>query len=114
MEKACSKCNTGFLCESACWCGDFPRIMPMDPKRGCLCINCLKDELLNKIEEWMNPLTLTNSIKIKELGRPEKLIEDIDYTLNSKGQMVLSSWFLMRRGNCCGNGCTNCPYGEII
>ena len=57
--------------------------MPMDPTRGCICRNCLKEELLDKIEEWMNPLTVANSIKIKELGRPEKLIEDIDYTLNS-------------------------------
>ena len=86
----------------------------MEPTKGCICRNCLKDELLNKIEEWMNPLTVTNSIKIKELGRPEKLVEDIDYTINKKGQMVFSSWYLMRRGRCCGNGCTNCPYGKIV
>ena len=112
-EKICPKCYTSFSCGSACWCSDFPRIMPMNSSQGCLCRDCLKKNVLKRIGEWMNHLTFENSIKIKELGRPNKLIEDIDYTFNEKNQMVLSAWFLMRKGECCRNGCTNCPYDKI-
>jgi len=29
------------------------------------------------------------------------------------GQLVMTRAFLLSRGSCCGNGCRNCPYGEI-
>ncbi len=114
VDKTCPKCSKSFSCKPECWCGDFPIIIPMNPNEECLCRDCLKANILNKINEWMNPLTLRNSKKIKALGKPEALIEDIDYTLNKKDQMVLSGWFLMRKGTCCGNGCTNCPYDKIV
>ncbi|MBI2034718.1 MAG: hypothetical protein HYT11_03235 [Candidatus Levybacteria bacterium] len=45
--------------------------------------------------------------------RPQKrLIEGKDYHFNEKGFMILSREFLLRRGFCCHNNCTNCPYRQ--
>lgn len=114
LENTCPKCNVTFSCGSTCWCGDFPKIIPINLTKGCLCNECLKENIVDQINEWMNPLTLSNSIKIKDLGPVGKPIEGIDYSMSEKNQMVLSGWFLLRRGYCCGNGCTNCPYDGII
>ena len=39
------------------------------------------------------------------------LIEGIDYYIDERsGLMVLTSLFLLKRGYCCGNKCSNCPY----
>jgi hypothetical protein len=40
-----------------------------------------------------------------------KLVENIDYVIDKKsGLMILTSYFLSKRGYCCGNNCKNCPY----
>ena len=40
-----------------------------------------------------------------------KLIEGVDYYIDEEsGLMVLTSLFLLKRGYCCGNGCSQCPY----
>ncbi|HUF03328.1 MAG TPA: DUF5522 domain-containing protein [Aridibacter sp.] len=44
--------------------------------------------------------------------RAEKgLVEGIDFYFEN-GLMVLTAKFLRDRGNCCSNGCRNCPYPE--
>jgi len=42
---------------------------------------------------------------------PEQLIEGVDYTINSDGNLVFTAEYLKKRGYCCQNGCQNCPYG---
>ncbi len=37
-------------------------------------------------------------------------IEDIDYYFDAMGRMVLTAFYLKKRGHCCGNGCKHCPY----
>lgn len=40
-----------------------------------------------------------------------KLEEGVDYYIDERsGLMVLTSLFLLKRGYCCGNKCSNCPY----
>jgi len=40
-----------------------------------------------------------------------KLEEGVDYYIDEKsGLMVLTSLFLQKRGYCCSNKCSNCPY----
>lgn len=40
-----------------------------------------------------------------------KLNEGIDYYFEEEsGLMVLTSFFLLNRGYCCGNNCKNCPF----
>jgi hypothetical protein len=41
--------------------------------------------------------------------KPEKFIEGIDYYFEN-GLMVLTAYFLKKRGYCCGNDCRHCPY----
>lgn len=37
---------------------------------------------------------------------------DRDYYIEN-GRLVFTSFYLLGRGFCCGNGCRNCPYGAI-
>lgn len=39
-----------------------------------------------------------------------KLVEGEDFYYNDFGYMVLTAKYHLEKGNCCGNGCTNCPY----
>jgi hypothetical protein len=40
-----------------------------------------------------------------------RLIENVDYVIDKEsGLMILTSYFLSKRGYCCGNKCKNCPY----
>jgi hypothetical protein len=39
------------------------------------------------------------------------LIEGIHYTLDGD-RVVFTALFHIQRGQCCGNGCKNCPYDE--
>ncbi|MEC8140085.1 MAG: DUF5522 domain-containing protein, partial [Pseudomonadota bacterium] len=38
-------------------------------------------------------------------------IENLDYTMQNN-YMVFSRWFFLKRGHCCSNGCTHCPYSD--
>lgn len=38
-----------------------------------------------------------------------ELVAGRDFTMEN-GMMVLTPEFLLRRGQCCGSGCRNCPY----
>lgn len=40
----------------------------------------------------------------------KRLTEDDDYYFNNDGMVVFTAEYLLERGYCCGNGCTNCPY----
>ena len=37
-------------------------------------------------------------------------MEDKDFYVLPDGKIVFTKEFHLRRGNCCGNGCLNCPY----
>lgn len=40
-----------------------------------------------------------------------RLEEGIDYVIDQQsGLIVLTAFFLEKRGYCCGNKCKNCPY----
>lgn len=38
-----------------------------------------------------------------------EFIENIHYTMNGD-RVVFTALFHIQRGQCCGNGCKNCPY----
>ncbi|HTA81905.1 MAG TPA: ABC transporter substrate-binding protein [Bacteroidia bacterium] len=51
--KKCEKCAKDFTCSSAnCWCNNMPQIMPMNPEKGCLCPDCLKEAIDGKVKEY--------------------------------------------------------------
>ena len=39
------------------------------------------------------------------------LIPNIDYYINSDGNLVFTETYLLKRGFCCQSGCLHCPYG---
>jgi hypothetical protein len=43
-----------------------------------------------------------------------KLIPNVDYYLNSNGDMVFTEAYHLKRGHCCQSGCTHCPYRREI
>lgn len=40
----------------------------------------------------------------------KKLVEGIHFYYNDMGYMVLTAKYHLDNGECCGNGCLNCPY----
>jgi len=115
VTKVCPSCQNTLSCsETNCWCQDFPAVMPMDSTQSCLCKKCLASEVKKVIRDKMQALTPQTIKQIQSLGKPEKLIEGIDYHFNDQGFLVFSGWYLLRQGKCCNNGCTNCPYPKKI
>ena len=50
-KKTCPRCQTLFPCLTEnCWCSKLPQIMPLSTDEDCLCPDCLKIEIQNKIE----------------------------------------------------------------
>ncbi|HZL11357.1 MAG TPA: DUF5522 domain-containing protein [Prolixibacteraceae bacterium] len=45
-----------------------------------------------------------------ESGFGETQVEGVDYYMNPDGYRVMTEHYLVKRGYCCSNGCTNCPY----
>jgi len=85
--------------------------MPLDSDQGCQCPACLAKTIGKRIEEVIKGKPLVESLALASAYRDNpELIENIDYTIE-QGNMVFSAWYHLKRGECCGNGCRNCPYG---
>lgn len=42
-----------------------------------------------------------------------KLIKGQDYIISENGKWIFTREYHLKRGNCCGSGCINCPYDHI-
>ena len=96
----------------SCWCYAKPRISLDIEKKDCLCPKCLEDEMAQIIN--ISSDTIPEDIKKQILkssnGVDGTLTEGVDFSYDEQGMMVLSKWYLLKRGYCCNNGCLNCPY----
>lgn len=111
--KTCASCDAELDCSSSdCWCASYPPILPSNNSCGCLCQKCLIKKIKIEIEDYMADLTNDKIKKVQAFGKPNQFTEGIDYKINDQGAWVFSSWYLLRQGHCCGNGCLNCPYPE--
>jgi hypothetical protein len=45
----------------------------------------------------------------KQVKNNQPLVEGIHYYYND-GMLVFTSFYLLSRGYCCGNGCRECPF----
>ena len=43
----------------------------------------------------------------------DKLVEGEDFYYNEQGYMVLTASYHLKRGDCCGNGCKQCPFDFV-
>lgn len=116
-QKNCSNCGAVFGCgntedDGGCWCNNFPPFFKPDYEVDCLCPACLKAATIKKINEYVESLTPEEALnnKAKDLPKTGDLVQDIDYYMND-GLLVFTSWYHLKRGYCCRNGCRHCPYG---
>ncbi|MCP4595558.1 DUF5522 domain-containing protein [Neptuniibacter sp.] len=110
----CSVCDTEFNCDSGpdskgCWCSSYPTIMPLDSSQSCRCPSCLQKAIHERIAEALANKPIADVVEMAKPLASSELVEGIDYTIES-GNYVFTSWFHLKRGNCCGNGCRHCPY----
>ena len=47
----------------------------------------------------------------KIMSTTSALIINIDYTINSDGNLVFTEKYHQKRGYCCKSGCLHCPFG---
>lgn len=87
--------------------------MPLDFSQDCRCPPCLKEIVKEKTAAYLQTITLENAPAsiAQNYATNSQPIEGIDYYLNEDGQFVFTAWYLLKRGHCCQNGCTHCPFG---
>ncbi|MDD1781913.1 DUF5522 domain-containing protein [Enterovibrio sp. ZSDZ35] len=92
----------------------YPPVLsvPASDNLACLCPTCLAKRVNSKLDDIYQEYTTEDLVRLaKPYAANTQLIENIDYT-KENGYMVLSAWYLLKRGKCCGNGCRHCPYGN--
>lgn len=111
-NKVCTQCSIQFACtaDEACWCTKYPRLRWSAPEDSCFCPSCLITAMAQQINAASTLPDKKLSLEIASLGPAQTLQEGTDYTMNDQGLMILSRWYLLRRGHCCDNGCHQCPY----
>ncbi|MDE2422071.1 MAG: hypothetical protein KGO49_12930 [Gammaproteobacteria bacterium] len=85
----------------------------MKGSSDCVCPQCLTAMAQAHIAQTIDQQKIHITAPTEALacqGLP--LIEGLDYTIE-EGRWVFSRWFFLKRGECCGNGCRNCPYGHV-
>ncbi len=116
MEIACSNCGASLTCSAdqaaTCWCAEWPSVLPPEAGKSCLCANCLKTAIQTKIQQYVEQVKSGEITNQAHQYTTSKLIEGIDFYMEN-GLMVLSSWFHLKRGECCGNACRHCPYNHV-
>lgn len=47
------------------------------------------------------------------MEKEKTFIEGVDYYYDQNGLIVLTSYFLLKRGRCCNSNCKHCPYEKV-
>lgn len=118
LGKTCGRCDTAFECgpdheHGRCWCDRYPPILPPTPGLECLCPRCLTEALRPHIAAYIAAVpkpARKNNPAFTTHARPGALVEGLDFVKDSRGYMVFTEWYHLKRGDCCGNGCRHCPY----
>ena len=114
----CDSCQAPLYCavdkqNQTCWCTEFPTVLPVEVGKKCFCAACLgkkfDDYLARSVREDGLDAVLRLASEYSKDSRTQNLIEHVDYTLDGE-LYVFSKWFHLKRGTCCGSGCTNCPF----
>ena len=113
-EITCLQCGTNFSCGSngkdKCWCAAYPKIMQPDASKQCMCPSCLAREIGERLSSLMFTTPLQDMLEYAAAyADSTSTVEYIDY-YKEQGYTVFTSWYHLKRGYCCGNGCRHCPY----
>lgn len=113
----CGECGESFHCASddantsaQCWCYALPPILPLQTEQACLCASCLKRRIADDLPGHLKLIGHDKAVALAEKYSIDTPLEEgIDYHME-EGFMVFSSWYHLKRGYCCDNGCRHCPY----
>ena len=76
----------------------------------CFCPSCVCCAINNKIDALVEESGMESFQELAEPYRSQsKLIKNVDFTIEDD-LYVFSKWYLIKQGECCRNGCKNCPY----
>jgi hypothetical protein len=109
MSKRCGRCKTLFQCRAEdignCECQQVvlraqTRTYLQQTTYDCLCNKCLQE--LNELVDQAQRLPIPRT------GADFK--EGTHY-YRDQGRWVMTEFYLLQRGYCCGNGCRHCAYG---
>ncbi len=113
MNSRCKSCSKTFQCNaqcrSECWCIEYPAISHFDDAETCYCPHCLPLHIATQLETFIESNSTDHVIKFAKQYEDKEPIEHIDYTVNN-GDIIFTKWFHLKRGDCCENGCVNCPF----
>ena len=115
-ENICPRCGMAFACgagsREGCWCMELPSLLPVAENSRCLCPDCLTLEIKEKLKREpgkIMPHLKQNAAKMASVHTP--LRPGLDYYINDEGNWVFTTFFHLKKGYCCKNGCQHCPYG---
>jgi len=93
---------------------DYPSIRQIVPDSDCLCPDCLKEQTQVAIRKYVKEVKSGQRPNDAATFAPETkaMVEGIDYYLIGK-LWVMTEWFHLKRGYCCGNRCRHCPYDHV-
>ncbi|HKK76286.1 MAG TPA: cysteine-rich CWC family protein [Saprospiraceae bacterium] len=118
VTKTCPQCQSTLSCsatsEQPCWCMDYPALLPPGEQASCLCPDCLSralQEKANTITKAILEKRRPNDVASLYSKPSRKMIEGIDFYRES-GRYVMTEWYHLKRGYCCGSKCRHCPYGH--
>lgn len=118
MSKICPQCQSDFSCTTAadesCWCMDYPALLSPKDQTACLCPNCLAEVLQKEVQQITNAILAgdrPNDVAQLYPQPNRKMIEGIDF-YREGGRYVMTEWYHLKRGYCCGSKCRHCPYGH--
>ncbi len=110
----CSSCKTSFGCDASssngCWCMNLPSVLIPDSSKGCFCPSCLAIAVAKQLDVKLMGMSLKEMLAFaKTQPQGDGFVQYIDYTIEHNNY-IFTKWYHLKRGNCCGNGCRNCPY----
>jgi len=119
MTVTCPNCKKTLTCQAdqrgKCWCAAYPSILQINENViGCYCSDCLQEKVKEAINEYVAEVKSgkRENEASKFANSSAGLQEGIDYYVEN-GLFVLTEWFHLKRGECCGNSCRHCPFDHI-
>lgn len=117
--KICEACGKPFSCgltggSATCWCGQLPAVAPLGGAGNCLCPACLNALVKKRIDAFVADYLAgkVENLAMNHRTDSRDLLEGIDYYLEGD-RWVLTAWYHLKRGYCCGSGCRHCPYDHV-
>jgi hypothetical protein len=93
---------------------DYPALRSPERQRSCLCPDCLAEALQQKVQQITTDILekrRPNDVAKLYFKPSRKMIDGIDFYRES-GRYVMTEWYHLKRGYCCGSKCRHCPYGH--